>query len=76
VVSQRFGTNLPDLLNQHRVAHARALLEDSGQDHKTIEAVAQESGFNSRSAFYEAFRRHVGRTPSDHRRLSQSGAPR
>jgi AraC-like DNA-binding protein len=37
-----------------------------------IDAVAKECGFNSRSTFYDAFRRHLGQTPSQHRSLAQA----
>ena len=68
VVNQRFGQSVTDLLGGYRLRESERLLRDQDAAHLTIEAIARRSGFNSRSAFYEAFRRRHGMTPSDFRR--------
>lgn len=70
VVNERFGQSLPDLLGRYRMRESERLLADGDSSHLTIEGIARRSGFNSRSAFYEAFRRHHGVTPSEFRRRS------
>lgn len=58
-----------DLINTYRVQHALKLLQDNDFDLYTIESIGLESGFNSKSAFYNAFKKIVGQTPSAYRNL-------
>jgi len=53
-----------DYINDKRIEKSIILLEH--RSHYTIEAVAKESGFNSRSAFYRAFKKNTGKTPIDY----------
>ncbi|MEM6739462.1 MAG: helix-turn-helix transcriptional regulator [Pseudomonadota bacterium] len=53
-----------DFVNYWRIQEAEGLLIRSDE---TILAVAYEVGFNSRSAFYTAFKKHIGETPSQYR---------
>ncbi|MEZ5331208.1 MAG: AraC family transcriptional regulator [Thermoanaerobaculia bacterium] len=64
-----------ELVNGYRVDEARRLLSDRGKDHLTIDAVARRAGFASRSAFYEAFRRHVDATPGEYRERAHREPP-
>jgi AraC-like DNA-binding protein len=67
VINERFAVGFLELLQAQRVEEARRLLDGPEGARLTIEAVAARSGFNSRSAFYEAFRRATGRTPAPYR---------
>lgn len=51
-----------------RLDAVRATLEDSANDIYTIDALAENAGFRSRSTFYSSFRRKFGITPSQVRR--------
>lgn len=55
-----------DFVNTARVRHAQTLLVASPETR--ILDIAHQSGFNSKSAFNEAFKKTAGMTPSDHRR--------
>ncbi len=68
---RRCGITLRDYLAQLRVTHAQRLLLDG--DAKVTD-VALESGFNTLSAFYEAFTRRVGLTPRAYRARHRTGA--
>ena len=74
VINERFGQSFPDLLGGYRMRESERLLGDGSVAHLTIEAIARRSGFNSRSTFYEAFRRQHGVTPSEYRRQSAGAA--
>ena len=63
IVNEELGKHFRDFINGYRVNHARSLLLDPSQAHLSIDGVAEEAGFKSRSAFYEAFKRSVGMTP-------------
>ncbi|WP_300532031.1 helix-turn-helix transcriptional regulator [Maricaulis sp.] len=63
-LSQHLGMNFFDFVNSHRAAEAKRLL---GQTNLTILEIGLEVGFNSRSTFNAAFKKHVGTPPSTYR---------
>lgn len=67
VINSGFGVSFFDFINRHRVEHAKMLLEKL-DDHGAVLKVAFSVGFNSNSAFYSAFKKHVGTTPAEFRR--------
>lgn len=64
-----FRTTLNDYLTQYRIAQAQRLLATT--DEKVIH-VALESGFQTSSRFYDAFRRACGCSPNRYRELHRS----
>ena len=62
VINQKGGTNFFDFINSYRIEHAKGRLRAG--DYGTILDLAMDVGFNSKSAFYEAFKKHVKCTPS------------
>jgi AraC-like DNA-binding protein len=62
VLNQDLGSNFYDLVNQCRIEEAKALLLASPE--RTVLEIALAVGFNSKSTFHTAFRRHAGTTPS------------
>ena len=63
-VNRAFGTNFSEWVNRYRVDEVRARINNSANDHLTIEAIGQESGFKSRSAMYAAFKKFTGESPA------------
>ncbi len=63
-INQQTNKNFFDYVNSYRVEQAKRLLSDPNTSCKTILDVSEHSGFNSKSAFYTAFKKHVGVTPS------------
>lgn len=57
-----------DFVNQHRVKHAQNLLANGAAQQLTLQAIGFDSGFNSRSTFYKAFKKMTGMTPSQYRK--------
>ena len=53
-----------DYVNGHRVADVKKNLHSKEYEHYTIVSVGLESGFNSKSAFYQAFKKITGITPT------------
>lgn len=68
VINEQTGNNFFDYINEHRVEAAKQLLAESIQTNTNILTIAMESGFNSKSAFYTAFRKHMKVTPSQFRK--------
>jgi len=60
------------LINFYRIEEAKNLLSSEKAKQMTIEAIGSDSGFNTKSAFYRAFKKHTGLTPSDFMRLSRN----
>jgi len=63
--------NFSDYINSLRIEQAKKLLEDDTFDQYTIVAIGLESGFNSKSTFYTAFKKFTSQTPSEYRVATQ-----
>lgn len=57
-----------DFINKYRLREAEILLKDKSKYRKTIDTIALECGFGSRSSFYRAFARVYGITPRVYRK--------
>ena len=68
VINAGFEMSFFDYLNSHRVRHAKELLPELNGRNRAILNIAFAVGFNSNSAFYAAFKKHVGMTPAQFRR--------
>lgn len=64
VVNDTFNKNFRSLLNSYRIREAQRLFSEPATSIYTIESVAHQVGFNSRSAFREAFKEVTGVSPS------------
>jgi AraC-like DNA-binding protein len=67
LLNEGVGKSFFDFVNQARVEEAKRLLIDPSFSAYTILAIATEAGFNSKTAFNAAFRKHAGMTPSAYR---------
>ena len=56
--------NFFELINRLRIEKAKTKLTSEYLSHNTIESIAKECGFHSRSAFYSAFKKFEGITPT------------
>lgn len=68
VINSRLGKNFVDFINSYRVEEAKRLLSESCANGKTILEIVYESGFNSKSVFNKAFKKHAGMPPNEFRR--------
>ncbi|MBI5218850.1 MAG: AraC family transcriptional regulator [Bacteroidia bacterium] len=66
VINEFHKMTFNNFINELRVAEAQNLLTDSKHKNMTYEGIAHESGFKSRSAFNEAFKKITGMTPSEY----------
>ena len=72
VINDYYGKNFATLLGEARVAHACKMLCDMGTyGNMTIETIAQELGFKSRSNFVTVFKKITGLTPSEYRKINR-----
>lgn len=64
LINTETGTNFNDYINQKRIALAKERLLDNEFKQLTVEAIGESVGFKSKSAFYNAFKKHAGQSPS------------
>ncbi|MBX7218584.1 MAG: helix-turn-helix domain-containing protein [Blastocatellia bacterium] len=74
LINERFDQNFSDWVNRHRVEEAKRRLADPRHKHLSILAIAEDSGFNSKSTFNAAFKKHTGVTPSQFRESAVESA--
>jgi AraC-like DNA-binding protein len=72
VLNECYGKSFKQVLNEQRVREACIILNDPNQSaHLTIEAIAANLGFNSRSNFTVTFKRITGISPSDFMKMAK-----
>ena len=66
VINNSFGKNFNELINHYRVKVFKKISKDPKNTHLTIEGLAYESGFNSKTVFYTYFKKETGLTPKQY----------
>ena len=61
-LNEHKGKTFSAFINEHRIQASQKLL--NSHSHLTMEGIGQEVGFRSKSAFYTAFKKYMGTTPS------------
>ncbi|WP_282088543.1 helix-turn-helix domain-containing protein [Aquimarina algiphila] len=67
LVNKVTGRNFTDYVNGFRIEDAKSKLRNPEFINYTIIAIALESGFNSKSTFYSAFKKLTGISPKEYR---------
>lgn len=68
VINAEFNTSFVSFINSYRIDESKILLTDINYNDITIEAVGEKAGFNSKSAFNRAFKKHTKITPSEYKK--------
>ncbi len=71
-INEQLNQNFIDFINAYRIEEAKRMLVDPAKKHYSILAVSEEVGFNSKSAFNTAFKKHANTTPSEFRKMAGS----
>lgn len=67
LLNTQLKNNFNDFINGYRIRYACSLMKEGKDNKRTrLAEIAKESGFTSRSVFYEAFRKEMGVTPGDY----------
>jgi len=69
LLNEKYSMNFNTFVNSYRVEEARNLLLEYPE--KTVLTIAYESGFNSKSSFYDSFTKFTGITPLEYRKNSR-----
>lgn len=67
IINEYFNQNFFDYINRLRVEESKKMLCDPSCD-KNVLQILLEVGFNSRSAYYTAFKRATGLTPTEYKK--------
>lgn len=70
VINVSFEQNFFDLVNTHRIEYAKNMMKENTDSGQTILEVLYESGFNSKSTFNSQFKKKIGITPSEFKKLN------
>jgi AraC-like DNA-binding protein len=70
LLNSHYKKNFHEFINELRIEEVKQLL--ATQKHKAILEMAMECGFNSHSAFQRFFKRFVGMSPSEYRKLDNN----
>jgi AraC-like DNA-binding protein len=65
VINEKTNMNFNDYINKYRINEAKLILLSPQYQKITIDAIAKMAGFNSKSAFYAAFKKHLGMNPKE-----------
>ncbi len=65
VINESFNINFSDFINRYRIEESKILLKDAPKNKMTVLEIVYKVGFNTKSAFYEAFKKHTGMTPKE-----------
>ncbi|MEO0899259.1 MAG: helix-turn-helix domain-containing protein [Bacteroidota bacterium] len=71
-VNESLGKSFSTFINEHRIEKAKEFLQTKTK--LTIEGIGYESGFNSKSTFFTAFKKITGQTPSAYQKNIGSGS--
>jgi len=67
IINETFNLNFCDFINRYRVEYSKPYLSKLEDGKKNILEIAYMVGFNSKSSFNQAFKKHTGVTPSEFR---------
>lgn len=68
LINHRLGQHFYDFVNAYRIESAMEILKDVTKRKVTILEILYEVGFNSKSSFNTAFKKHTGNTPTHYRK--------
>ncbi len=67
ILNNHFQENFYTYINRHRIEESKRIMSDSTRSNLSIEGVAEESGFRSKSTFYKWFKQLNGLSPGEYR---------
>ncbi|KFF18416.1 helix-turn-helix domain-containing protein [Flavobacterium hydatis] len=68
LINHRLEQHFYDFINTYRIESAMNILKDATKSKVTVLEILYDVGFNSKSSFNTAFKKHTGFTPTDYRK--------
>lgn len=63
-LNQAYQMRFTDFINFHRIRYASEVLASGEWESLTLEAIGEKAGFTNRTTFLNAFKKHIGTTPT------------
>lgn len=73
IINERLNQSFSDFVNFYRVEEVKRNLLDPSKKHYSLLAIAEDSGFNSKSSFNSIFKKYTNITPSEFRENAAAG---
>jgi AraC-like DNA-binding protein len=70
LINQNLHQHFFDFINEYRINEAKEILRNPSKKEFTILEILYEAGFNSKSSFNTAFKKHTGLTPTEFRKTA------
>jgi AraC-like DNA-binding protein len=67
LINHKLEQHFYDFVNTYRIENAMDILKDNSKSKVTVLEILYEVGFNSKSSFNTAFKKHTGNTPTAYR---------
>lgn len=67
LINHHMNKHFFDFINEYRIEKAKKILKDDSKSKVTILEILYEVGFNSKSSFNTAFKKHTNQTPTEFR---------
>jgi len=68
-INQYYHLHFNDFINERRIQFCQEKIKNDEWRYKTLEAIAEESGFSNRNTFTAAFKKVTGSNPSDYLKI-------
>lgn len=68
LINQYLDKHFFDFVNEYRIEDAKSILKNPAKNEFTVLEILYEVGFNSKSSFNTAFKKHTGLTPTQFRK--------
>ncbi len=67
LINHHMNKHFFDFINEYRIEKAKEILKDASKSKVTVLEILYEVGFNSKSSFNTAFKKHTNQTPTEFR---------
>ncbi|MBS1526841.1 MAG: ABC transporter permease [Bacteroidetes bacterium] len=67
IINTSLRKSFNDFINEYRVGEAARKMQDPAYDHITLQGIAFESGFNSKTTFHRIFKEMTGKSPAEYK---------